>query len=87
VKASLLAGLVGAIIIGLLHYMVLPALARRLTTSQVIWLRETFKAHTGWVLFTILGVTALLGLPVLLVALWAARIGPWREKGKRVSNE
>ncbi|MGC2183500.1 MAG: hypothetical protein WA637_09490 [Terriglobales bacterium] len=82
-----MAGLVGAIIIGLVHYLVLPALAQRLTANQVAWLRETFKTHTLWVLFTILGVSALLGLPVLLVALWAAGIGPWREKENRVSHE
>ena len=74
-----LAGLTGAAIMSLVLYVILPAVAQRLTASQVAWLREMFNAHTSIALLTILLAVALLGLPVFLVALWAARLGPWRK--------
>jgi hypothetical protein len=37
-----------------------------------------FNAHTSLMLLALLVAAALLGLPVFLVALWAARLGPWR---------
>jgi hypothetical protein len=78
VKAVLLAGLTGAAIMSLVLYVILPAAAQRLTAPQIAWLREMFNAHTGLALFAILLAAALLGLPIFLVALWAARLGPWR---------
>jgi sugar phosphate permease len=79
-KAVLLAGLVGAAIISLMRWVVFPALVRGLTHAQVAWLRQALDTHTVWVLLAILAIGALLGVPVLLVALWAARLGPWRKK-------
>jgi hypothetical protein len=77
-NAVALAGLAGAAIMSLVLYVILPAVAQRLTAPQIAWLREVFNAHTGLTLFAILAAVALLGLPVALVALWAARLGPWR---------
>jgi hypothetical protein len=79
VKAVALAGLTGAAILGLVLYVILPAVAQRLTAPQIAWLREMFNAHTNLALFAILVAVTLLGLPVFLVALWAARLGPWRK--------
>jgi len=78
VNAVVLAGLTGATIMSLVLYVVLPAAAQRLTAPQIAWLREMFNAHTSLSLLAILLAAALLGLPVFLVALWAARLGPWR---------
>jgi hypothetical protein len=78
VKAVALAGLTGAAIMSLVLYAILPAVAQRLTAPQIALLREMFNAHTGLTLFAILAAVALLGLPVFLVALWAAHLGPWR---------
>jgi hypothetical protein len=78
VKAVVLAGLTGAAIMSLVLYVIWPAAARHLMAPQVAWLREMFSAHTSVVLLAILLAAALLGLPVFLVALWAARLGPWR---------
>jgi lysylphosphatidylglycerol synthetase-like protein (DUF2156 family) len=77
-KTMVLAGLTGAAIMSLVLYVILPAAARRLTAPRIAWLREMFNAHTGVALLAILLAVALLGLPVFLVALWAARLGPWR---------
>jgi hypothetical protein len=78
VKAVALAGLTGAAIMSLVLYVILPAVPQRLTAPQIAWLREMFNAHTSLMLFAIFPAVALLGLPVFLVALWAARLGPWR---------
>lgn len=78
VNVVVLAGLTGAAIMSLVLYAILPAIAQRLTAPQIAWLREMFNAHTSLSLFAILLAAALLGLPVFLVALWAARLGPWR---------
>jgi hypothetical protein len=79
-KAIFLAGLTGTGILALVRYLVLPALRRGLTGAQVEWLRESFQMHPNLVLLTILLAAAILGLPVLLVSLWAARLGPCRRK-------
>ena len=78
VKAVVLAGLTGAAIMSLVLYVILPAVAQRLTAPQIAWLRELFNAHTSLSLLAILAAVALLGLPVFLIALRAARLGPWR---------
>ena len=75
---TVLAALTGAAIMSLVLYVILPAATQRLTAPQIAWLREMFNAHTGLMLLAILVAVALLGLPVFLVALWAARLGPWR---------
>jgi len=79
VKAVMLAGLTGGAIMSLVLYLILPAFAQRLTAPQMAWLREMFNANTTLSLFAILVAVALLGLPVFLVALGAARLGPWRK--------
>ena len=78
-KASLSAALVGAVIIGVVSYIVLPAVTHRLTPTQVAWLRHAFLIHPMRVLSAIVGITAVLGLPVLMVGLWAAGVRPWRK--------
>jgi hypothetical protein len=78
VKTVVLAGLTGAALMSLVLYVILPAATQRLTAPQIAWLREMFNAHTSLLLLTLLVAAALLGLPVFLVALWAARLGPWR---------
>jgi hypothetical protein len=66
------AGTTGAAVL-LVARAVMPKLAREITPTQRIWLRDTFAAHTGWVLGAMLAATAVLALPVLLVALWMLR--------------
>jgi hypothetical protein len=78
VKTVVLAALTGAAIMSLVLYMILPAATQRLTAPQIAWLREMFNAHTSLLLLALLVAAALLGLPMFLVALWAARLGPWR---------
>ena len=78
IKTIVLAGLTGAAIMSLVLSVILPAATQRLTAPQIAWLREMFNAHTSLLLLALLVAAALLGLPVFLVALWAARLGPWR---------
>ena len=85
-KVWLTAASMGAVILGLTQYVLLPAVAQRLTPSQLMWLREAFQAHTAWFLLAILVLAAILGLPLLIVALWAARLGPWRENSPSVDR-
>ncbi|MBZ5590705.1 MAG: hypothetical protein LAP39_00600 [Acidobacteriia bacterium] len=80
IKALFAAAVAGACIRGLLHYLLLPALARGLTTAQLKWLRTAFETHPGLFLLAILVLAAALGLPVLLVALRTAHLGPWRDR-------
>jgi|SRR5690348_17161124 hypothetical protein len=79
VRALLLAGVAGSAILGFVRYVCLPALARSMTRAQFQWLRVAFHAHPAWFMLAILALAGLLALPVLLVALWAMRAGPWRE--------
>jgi hypothetical protein len=79
-KAIFLAGLTGAGILVLVRYFVLPALVRGLTGAQVEWLSESFRLHPHLFLLAVLMAAAILGLPVLLISLWAARLGPRRQK-------
>lgn len=78
ITTIVLAGLTGAAMMSLVLYVILPAATQRLTPPQIAWLREMFNAHTGLMLLALLVAAALLGLPVFLIALWAARLGPWR---------
>jgi len=78
IKTIVLAGLTGAAMMSLVLYVILPATTQRLTAPQIAWLREMFNAHTSLMLLALLVTAALLGLPVFLIALWAARLGPWR---------
>ncbi len=70
VKALLAAAVTGAAMLLLVQNVLLPKLARDVTPAQRIWLRDAFMTHTGWVLFAIVALAAILSLPVLLVALW-----------------
>ena len=78
IQTVVLAGLTGAAIMSIVLYVIFPAAKQRLTAPQITWLREMFNAHTGIMLLALLVAAALLGPPVFLVALWAARLGPWR---------
>ena len=78
VKALLAATVTGLIELGLVRYVVLPRLAQSLSSKQVPWLREAFVMHPVWVLLAFLALAAGLSLPVLIVALWMSRLGPWR---------
>jgi uncharacterized membrane protein len=70
VKALLASALVGTGIFAVVQQVLLPFLARELTPAQIAWLRAAFLMHTAWFLFAVLLVAAVLGLPVMLVALW-----------------
>ena len=69
----LAAAITGGTLIVLVRFLLLPALVRGLTRPQIDWLRQAFAQHLGWVLAAIVMIAALLGVPVLLVALWAGR--------------
>jgi len=73
VKMVLAAAITGGTLIVLVRFLLLPALLRGLTRPQIDWLRLAFAQHLGWVLAAIVAIAALLGAPVLLVALWAGR--------------
>jgi hypothetical protein len=73
VKALLAAAVTGVAELGVVRYVLLPRLAHALTRDQVQWLRDAFATHTVWFLLSIFALTAVLGLPVLFVALWTAR--------------
>jgi hypothetical protein len=74
-RMILAAALTGGILIVVVQYALLPALARGLTEAQIGWLRQALAQHPGWVLAAIVAIVAVLGAPVLLVALWAGRTG------------
>jgi hypothetical protein len=78
VKALLAAALIGVAELGLVRYVLLPRLVQGLTPNQLQWLRGVFVTHTAWFMLAILALAAVLGLPVLIVALRTARLGPWR---------
>jgi len=69
----LAAALTGGALIVLVQYLLLPALVRGLTKPQIDWMRQAFAQHLGWALTAVVLIVALLGAPVLLVALWAGR--------------
>ncbi|MBZ5578924.1 MAG: hypothetical protein LAP40_20375 [Acidobacteriia bacterium] len=80
-QAILAAALVGAAILSLVLYGILPRVAGWLSPEQTEWLREAFRTHPYGVLLAILASSGVLSLPVLLVALRVARLGPWRRRG------
>jgi hypothetical protein len=82
-RAYLLAGLAGMVILALVQYAALPALMRNLTAAQVAWLRSAFVTRTGWILFAIVILAALRGLPELFAAVWAVRRGQSRDRLRR----
>ena len=82
VKALLAATMTGVAELGLLHYVLLPRVAQDLTPNQLQWMRGAFATHTAWFLLAIVALAAVLSLPVLIVALRMARLGPWRFKGE-----
>jgi GNAT superfamily N-acetyltransferase len=73
--AVLAAAATGAAMLGLVQFVLLPALIQGLSNAQVDWLRTAFTKHTGWLMTGVLVVSALLSVPVFLVALWVGRSG------------
>jgi hypothetical protein len=73
----------GLAILGLLRYVLLPDLAARLSDDRAGGLRDVFRAHPYWLLFGVLGVAAVLSLPVLLIGLWGIQAGPFRPRAPR----
>jgi hypothetical protein len=86
VKMTLAAALAGSVLIVLVRYLVLPALVRSLTRAKIDWLRGAFSQHPVGVLAAIVTGVALLGIPVLLAALWAGQMGPWRSRRLKVTS-
>ena len=86
VKALLAGSLIGVAELGLVRYVLLPRLARALTPNQVQWLRGAFVTHTMWFLLAIVALAAVLGLPVLIVALRTTRLDPWRYTSTRTGE-
>jgi hypothetical protein len=80
VKALTAAALAGAAEIGVVRYVLLPRLVGALTPNQLQWLRSAFFTHTAWSLLAMVALAATLGLPVLIVALRTAHLGPWRDR-------
>lgn len=75
VKALSLGFLAGFASLAAVRYVLLPAVGRSLTQSQIQWLRWAFHAHPVWFLLGIAALAGVLALPVLLVALWVLRAG------------
>ncbi len=73
--AALAAVATGALVLGLVHFLLLPALVMRLTEQQLAWLQAALTRHTAWVMAGMFGVALVLSVPVLLVALWVGRSG------------
>jgi sterol desaturase/sphingolipid hydroxylase (fatty acid hydroxylase superfamily) len=71
VRAIVASAAAGAVIYLLVMQWALPAVQTGITHAQVEWLRDAMKDHLVAVLFAIVAITALLGLPVLMVFRWA----------------
>jgi hypothetical protein len=72
-KALLAAAVAGLAILALVQYIILPRIAREVSASQRIWLRNAFISHPAWLLFGIVALVAMISLPVLALALWMLR--------------
>ena len=82
-RACLRAGFAGVATLALVQYAALPALRLNLTAAQIAWMRAAFVTRTGWILFAIVILAALRGLPELFAAVWAVRRGQSRERLRR----
>jgi hypothetical protein len=80
IRALPVAALTGALLFGVVRYVLMPMVAQGLTLDQLRWLSQAFETHTALVLFAILALAGILALPVMLVALRTARLGPWRSR-------
>jgi hypothetical protein len=60
-----------AVIYLLVMQWALPAVQTGVPHTQVEWLRDAMKDHVLAVLFAIVAIAAMLGLPVLVVFRWA----------------
>jgi hypothetical protein len=56
--------------------LLLPGLSARLSVEQVGWLHQAFVDHPAGVLAALMGISAVLALPVILVFRWV--YGPFR---------
>ena len=70
-RAIVASAAAGAVIYLLVMQWALPAVQRQVTHAQVEWLRDAMKDHLVAVLFAIVAIAAMLGLPVLMVFRWA----------------
>ena len=70
-RAVVASAAAGAVIYLLVMQWALPAVQTGVTHEQVEWLRDAMKDHLVAVLFAIVAIAALLGLPVLMVFRWA----------------
>jgi hypothetical protein len=68
-RVLLAAGISGGVTIALLRYVLMPAVERNLTDAQLEWLASTFQSHPYLTMVGIVAVSALLGLPMLLIVL------------------
>ena len=75
----------GAVIYQLVMQWALPAVQTGVTHAQVEWLRDAMTDHFVAVLFAIVAIAALLGLPVLMVFRWA--YGPMVGKKQTTPDE
>lgn len=74
---------VGLAILGILRYALLPALAARLGSDEGSGWRDALRAHPFLLILGVLGVSAVLSLPVLLIGLWGIQAGPFRPRAPR----
>jgi hypothetical protein len=70
VRAVAASAVTGVAIYLLVMHIGLPALAAQLTEAQMAKLRQTFVEHPAMVLGAVVGIAAVLGLPVLGVFRW-----------------
>jgi hypothetical protein len=84
-RAVVASAAAGAVIYLLVMQWALPAVQARVTPAQVEWLRDAMKDHLVAVLFAIVAIAALLGLPVLMVFRWA--YGPMVERKQTTLDE
>jgi hypothetical protein len=70
IRAIVASAATGAALYLLVMHVVLPRVAERLTPAQIDFLRQAFAKHPVLVLGGILGLSALLALPVLGVFRW-----------------
>ncbi len=75
----------GAVIYLLVMQWALPAVQTGVTHAQVEWLQDAMKDHLVAVLFAIVAIAALLGLPVLMVFRWT--YGPMVESKQTTPDE
>jgi hypothetical protein len=73
----------GLLILGLLRYVLLPAVAARLSSDHANGWRDALRAHPYLMLAGVLVSAAVLSLPVLLIGLWGVQAGPFRPRTPR----